>query len=193
MLSRTWRAVRIWCIGVCLAAALPAAWRGLDALEAMRQDRRAEAAYGQGVILQLAGRYDEAAEAFRQAMALSPRSSAAQIALGEVEFRRGRYDEAVDSYRRLMSAYPYAYVAELHREVGIIELRAGRPEEAAQALAEAVVLDPGDWLALHLLGHAHARRGDREGARAAWEGVLRLNPAYHPSREQLRRLDGLSR
>jgi tetratricopeptide (TPR) repeat protein len=156
----------------------------------MRVDALAQAAYTRGAALQAEGRYAESAAAYRDAIAISPRATAAYEGLGEVEFRLGRVDEAVAAYRRLMASYPYAYLSELHRQVGLLELKAGRLRDAARDLGEAVTLDPADWQALYWLGHAHERLGNREAAAQAWRKVALINPAFAPVREQLRRLDG---
>lgn len=139
--------------------------------------------------MQFERRYDEAAAAFLEAIATSPRATDAFAALGDVEFKRGRIDEAVQAYRDLMATYPYTYLAELRRQVGLIELRGGRPAAAVEDLRQAVLLDPDDWLAYHLLGHAYYGAGDHGSARAAWERALALNPEFQPAREQLRKLD----
>ncbi len=137
-------------------------------------------------------RYDEAAHVLRQALAISPRATAAYAALGEVEFRRGNYVESIRAYRRLMAEYPHTYSAELHRQVGLVELRAGMFPHAVRDLREAVALDPADWLAYHLLGHACARMGDRPCAADAWRRALTLNPGFQPARDQLEKIDALS-
>lgn len=188
-MSAAWWRIRQWLIVACLAAIPVVAWRGTEVVADTRQDRLAAAAYQQGVAFQIERRYDEAAAAFREAITISPRATGAYTALGDVEFRRGRTDEAVGAYRRLMAAYPYAYVAELHRQVGLFELRGGRFEAAAQDLQQAVALDPQDWFAYHLLGHAYYRLGDFRSARAAWERALAVNPDFSPARDQLRQLD----
>lgn len=183
-----WRA-RLCLLVACLAAVPAVAWRAAEVAADARLDHRAAVAYQRGVTLQLERRYDEAAAAFREALATSPRATAAYAALGDVEFRQGHTDEAVRAYRQLMAIYPYTYVAELHRQVGLIELRGGRLEAAVVDLSQAVALDPKDWIAYHLLGHAYYRLGDLSSARIAWEQALSLNPEFQPSREQLRKLD----
>lgn len=188
MTPMVWR-VRMWLLVACLAAVPAVAWRAVAVAADARRDRLAAAAFQRGSAMQLEQRYDEAAVAFREALAISPNATEAYAALGEVEFKRGHVDEAVQAYRQLMAIYPFAHVAELRRQVGLIELRGGRPEAAVQDLREAVTLDPQDWLAYHLLGHAYSRLGDVRSARAAWERVLSLNPDFQPSREQLRKLD----
>jgi len=173
----------------CGIAALIVAWRAPDIVAQLRRDRLAEALYLRGGELQMQGRYAEAAAAFRDSFTTSARATGAYVALGDVEFKRGRTDEAVAAYRQLMATYPYTYVAELYRQVGLIELRGGRAEDAARDLQQAVTLDPDDWLAFHWLGHAYDRLGDRRSARTAWSRVLTLNPEYLPAQAQLRRLD----
>ncbi len=192
-MSTAWCRIRQWLVGACLAAVPMVVWRATEVVAETRQDRLAAAAYQQGVGFQMERRYDEAAAAFREALTISSRATAAHTALGDVEFRRGRTDEAVWAYRQLMATYPYAYVAELHRQVGLFELRGGRFEAAGQDLQQAVALDPQDWVAFHWLGHAYYRLGDFRSARGAWEHALSLNPDFSPARDQLRELDAQHR
>jgi tetratricopeptide (TPR) repeat protein len=168
-------------------------WRATGVVAEMRQDRLAAAAYQRGVAFQLERRYDEAATAFRAALTISPRATAAYTALGDVEFRQGHTDEAVWAYRQLIATYPYAYVAELHRQIGLFELRGGLFAAAGQDLQQAVALDPQDWVAFHWLGHAYYRLGDFRSARGAWEHALSLNPDFSPAHDQLRELDAQHR
>ncbi len=183
-----WRA-RLWLLVACLAVVPAVVWRATEVAADARLDHRAAVAYQRGVTLQFERHYDEAATAFREAIATSPRATAAYAALGDVEFRRGHTEEAVRAYRQLMAIYPYTYIAELHRQIGLIELRGGWLNAAAVDLNQAVALDPKDWFAYHLLGHAYARLGDLRSARAAWERAVALNPDFPPAREQLRKLD----
>ncbi|OLD60687.1 MAG: hypothetical protein AUI83_01935 [Armatimonadetes bacterium 13_1_40CM_3_65_7] len=174
----------------CLLTVPAVAWRGADVAAAVARDRDAASAYQRGVVLENDGRYDEAAAAFRQAIATSPSAITAYADLGDVELSRGCFDEAVQAYRQLMAVYPYTYFADLRRRVGFIELRAGMVEAAVEDLRQASELDPQDWHTYHLLGHAYFRLGDRRSARLAWERVLALNPGFQPAYERLHELDG---
>ncbi len=186
--SILWRA-RLWLLVACLGVVPAVVWRATEVAADARLDHRAALAYQRGVALQLERHYAEAAAAFREAIATSPRATAAYAALGDVEFRQGHTDDAVRAYRQLMASYPYTYIAELRRQVGLIELRGGRLHSAVQDLQQAVALDPQDWLAYHLLGHAYYRLGDLRAARDVWEQVIWLNPDFAPARERLRQLD----
>lgn len=188
-MNKTWWQIRQVLIVACVATIPLLAWRGNDVIAQTRRDRLAEAAYARGVAAQMDRRYDEAATAFHEALALSPRATGAYTALGDVEFRLGHTDEAVAAYRQLMAIYPFTYIAELHRQVGLFELRGDRPEEAVRDLRQAVALDPEDWVAFYWLGHAYARVGDYPSARTSWTRVLSLNPDYPPALRQLRNLD----
>ena len=187
-----WRA-RLWLLAGCLAAVPAVALRGADVAAAVARDRVAAAAYQRGVALQHAQRYDEAATAFRNAIATSPTAIGAYADLGDVELSQGHFDEAVQAYRRLMAIYPYTYFGELYRRVGFIELRGESLEAAVQDLRQASALDPQDWHAFYLLGHAQYRLGDLQAARTTWERVLVLNPGFQPANERLRQLDAQHR
>src|SRR5438093_12946903 len=90
----------------CLLTVPAVAWRGADVAAAVARDRVAAAAYQRAVVLQNDGRYDEAAAAFREAIATSPSAITAYADLGDVELSRGRFDAAVQAYRALMAVYP---------------------------------------------------------------------------------------
>ncbi len=156
--------VRRFLIGACLIAALPVAWRVGGAASELQ---RAVAAYQRGVNLQNEHRLDEAAQAFRNTIALYPRMLEAHRRLARVEIQRGRITEAIGAYRGIMALYPYSHSSDLHREVGFIELNDSRLNDARTDLLRAVALDPGDWRAHQLLGQVYQRLGDIERARAA--------------------------
>jgi len=181
--------VRRWLVGACLVALLPLGWRIQEVAAELQRERRATSLYSEGLTLYLQGRSPKAAHLFRQAIALAPLAADVYGDLAEAEVRQGNVDAAVHTYRRLLAIYPYTYFASLYRQLGFIELRAGRTADARADLEQAVELDPRDWHAYFLLGHAYRRLGETEAARRAWQRVLSLHPDYQPAREQIRRLD----
>jgi len=182
------RRLRNILIIACMVAALPLWWRAQDVFAEVEREQRASALYSQGLSLHLKGRSGEAAPLFRQAIILAPLAVEVYGDLADAEFRQGHVDAAVETYRRLLAIYPYTYFGGLYREVGFIELRAGRNAEARDDFSRAVSLDPLDWHAHYLLGHAHRRLGDRAAAREAWRRVLDLRPDFQPADDQIRRL-----
>lgn len=180
------RKLRSILIIACVLATGPLVWRAQDVSAEVGRERRALALYRQGLTLHLKGRSGEAAVLFRQAIVLAPLAVEVYGDLADAEFRQGHVDAAIETYRKLQAIYPYTYYGALYREVGFIELRAGRNDEARDDLARAVSLDPLDWHAQYLLGHAYKRLGDRAAARGAWRRVLELRPDFQPAQEQIR-------
>jgi len=181
--------LRRWLIAACVATLLPLGWRAREVAAELQREREATALYREGLTLYLGGQYAEAADLIRRVIGLAPLAVDAYGTLAEAEFHRGNVDGAVQTYRALLRIYPYTYVGELYRELGFLELRAGRLRDAKGDLAQAVALDPQDWHAFYLLGHASRRLGDPAAARRAWQRTLYLRPDYQPVREQLRALD----
>jgi tetratricopeptide (TPR) repeat protein len=181
------RVRRVIC-AACLAAAAVLLWQAGGLTGEFARERDAARAYQRGAVLLAAGDYAAAADAFRQTLALAPRSVEAYGALAEAERRQGHVDAAVEAYRRWLAIYPYTYVGVLYRELGLIELRGQRYVDARKDFEQAVHLDARDWQAYYWLGHAHRRLGRIEEARIAWQNVVRLNPEFAPVHEQLRRL-----
>ena len=181
--------IRRWVMVACLLAAIALAARLDEVMAQWRQDRFAAQTYQHGLELAAAQRYDEAAVALRQVVALAPRAGGAYESLAEVEVKRGRVDAAIQAYHQLLAIYPYTYAAPLYRQLGLIELRAERWQEARVHLEYAVALDAADWQAFYLLGHVLDRLGDAPGARTAWRRVVSLHPQFQPVYTRLQRRD----
>jgi tetratricopeptide (TPR) repeat protein len=175
-------------LACCLVALAGMLWRGGELAAELSREREAFHAYQRGSELLAGGQRAAAVEAFREALALAPKAVEAYGALAEAEYRQRHFDQAIDAYRRWLAVYPYTYMGVLYRDLGLIELRAGRSLDARRDFEEAVRLDHADWLAYYWLGHAYRRLGLVQDARAAWQQVVRLNPQFAPVYEQLRRL-----
>lgn len=175
-------------LAACVAALAVLLWRAAGVSGELARDREASRTYQYGLELLAAGEYRGASRAFRAVLVLSPRAVEAYGPLAEAEVRQRHYETAIAVYQRWLAIYPYTYVAALYREVAVIELRAGRPGDAKRDLTRSTALDPSDWHAWHLLGHAHLRLGEIAAAGGAWRQVIRLNPQFQPARDQLRRL-----
>lgn len=183
------RRLRWALVAACLAAAVPLAWRVGEVKAEADRGRLAVESLHRGVELLETGRLDEAAEAFRLAIAHDPKNPEAYLRLAEAEFKRGRIDEAVGAYRKLMAFYPFTYVSLLYWQLATVEINAGRLTEARDDLLQAAALDPTEWRPYYFLGIVYGRLGDVSSARAAWQRVLALNPENRDAYEQLRRLD----
>ncbi len=183
------RRLRWWLVAACVIASVPLLWRVSEVAGEVRRDRLAATAYQRGRASLDKGDLEGASRAFREAIVLSPKEVEPYRSLAEAEFKRGKIDEAITAYRHLMAIYPYTYMSPLYWETAIIEMSAGRLEDARRDLRLAVTINPNDWRAYYFLGIVSRQLGDIPGARAAWQRVIVLQPGFQLAYEQLRRLD----
>jgi len=140
--------------------------------------------------LRAAGRADEAAQAYRQLLAIRPDLPDSWFNLALTERQSGRFEAALTAYdealKRGVSGPEEAW---LNR--GVIHADdLGRPDLALADLEAALAVAP-DWLpALLNLGNLHEDMGRREAAAAAYQRVLTVAPG-HPV--ALARAAGLAR
>jgi Flp pilus assembly protein TadD len=121
-----------------------AAIRTLEPLLA-RQPHDVRALNLLGIALTAAGRTDEAAGRFREALELQPGFVPARKNLGVAEFNRGRLAEARSLFEKVLEQAPGDEVAHLH--LAEIRFRDGRLGEAARHYerAGARVFDSPEW------------------------------------------------
>ena len=137
-------------------------------------------------LLTVAGRFDEAERAMRQAQEADPLSLIASAALGWSLYYAGKYDEALEQSRRTLALSPnYAFA---HLWGGWALDARGRGPEARDWMRRAVELSPGNDFAR--LSHAYVlarsdASADRDSARAVLSDLERRAAAgsYVPSYE----------
>ena len=127
----------------------------------------AEFAYGQGRAHHLAGRYPEAVQAYRAALAADPQHRHARNALAAAFARQGDLAQAIPIWRALTaelgldSGPANAY---LFANLGYAYLLEGDHGQAVAALEKACLLDPLNGRAWHNLGETLRRMGQTERA-----------------------------
>jgi len=89
----------------------------------------AEAYNTLGSIHQISKRYDEAADAYREAIRRNPKLVQAYVNLGLVFMHKGMTDEALEACKRATEIDPKN--AEAHYYLGKVYLQKGMPKEAA--------------------------------------------------------------
>jgi tetratricopeptide (TPR) repeat protein len=104
-----------------------------------------------GEAYDLAGRNDEAINAYQQAVAAKPDNASYYNNLGNVLARAGKIDEAKAAYTKSAELDP-ANAAMAWRNFGISLYTAGRMQEAVDPLQKATQLDPKSAQAWYLLG-----------------------------------------
>jgi Flp pilus assembly protein TadD len=92
-----------------------------------------------GFVLERQGLTDEAAEAYRYALKLDPKSATAHYNLGSSLARSGKFAEAESHLRIALKLSPNA---QTHTGLGIVLSELGRTDEAVANLEAAVEADP---------------------------------------------------
>lgn len=159
--------LRLLCI---LAAALSAASGGLQAQTpaAVAATARADAA-AQARALAGQGRIDEALERLDRALQAAPNDASLRFLRGVVLMDAGRDPAALATFTALSQEYPD--LPDPFNNVALLQVRAGQPELALQALQEALRSSSTHRTALANLGHVHLMLAAR-----AWEGLVSSGP-----------------
>lgn len=94
---------------------------------------------GLGRASELSGSYDQALDAYEEALVFGPDDVALLTGVGNIYFRQGRLDEAEASYHRTLAQDSTHAVARYN--MALVYSRTGRYDEAFRLLAENPVLD----------------------------------------------------
>jgi tetratricopeptide (TPR) repeat protein len=153
--------------------------QGKDALHALEKTANLlpddpEAHFNLGNALRVAGRLDDAAGSFRQALKIRPDYIIAHLALGDALRTRGQLEAAAASYRKALEIEPDK--AEAQSDLGAILLGLRQLPEAVTRLRRALELKP-DFAAAHTnLGNAFRDLGQLDDALACHRRALELQP-----------------
>nr|MDP9146390.1 tetratricopeptide repeat protein [Acidobacteriota bacterium] len=140
----------------------------------------------------LAGRNDEAINAYQQAVTAKPDVPGYYNNLGNVQARAGKIDDARNSYTKSAELDP-ANAATAWRNFGISLYNAGRLKEAVEPLKKASELDPKSAQVWYLLGAALVgtmetkKNGDKlefiiqPGTVEAYQKAVELDPNGGPN------------
>jgi tetratricopeptide (TPR) repeat protein len=134
----------------------------------------------------LAGRPDDAANAYRQAIALKP-TPGYYNNLGGILGRNSKIDEAMAAYQKSAELDP-PNAAQAYRNAGITLYNVGKMKEAVEPLKKATELDPKSAQAWYLLGASlvgameYKQKGDKmevivqPGTVEAYQKAVELDP-----------------
>ncbi len=129
-----------------------------------------------GVALKRAGRFEEAIDAYRRAIALDPNHAAAHNNLGNALSNVGQMESAIEAYRRAIELKPE--YAEAYNNLATVLTNLDRPGEAIAACQTALKFRP-DLAEIHnSLGAALAADGQFDKAIDAHRAAIALKPAY---------------
>jgi tetratricopeptide (TPR) repeat protein len=122
----------------------------------------------------LQGRYDEAAEAYRNALALDPTFEQAALNLADLYRSRGLEDEAEKTLRAAIRRDPRSAAA--HFALGLSLTRQKHAAEALKELGEAARLEPGNTRFAYVYAVALNDAGKGGQARRGLEAALKRHP-----------------
>ncbi len=127
-----------------------------------------------GNMLQTLSRHEEAVQCYERALELAPDATQALHGLGVVLNDLGKTTEAIAAHKRCLAIDSKA--ANVHYDLAMAYQGAGRLSEAVASFRQAAALAP--WIAAIpcMLAEALLMQGDAEGAMAACEEGLRLDP-----------------
>jgi tetratricopeptide (TPR) repeat protein len=149
-----------------------------------------------------AGRADDAANAYRQAVALKP-TAAYYNNLGGILGRSGHTDDAMAAYQKSAELDP-ANAAQAWRNAGITLYNVGKMKEAVEPLKKATELDPKSAQAWYLLGASlvgameYKKVGDKmeivvqPGTLEAYQKAIDLDPNGPYGQQAKQGLDALA-
>ncbi len=149
-----------------------------------------------------AGRADDAANAYKQAVALKP-TAAYYNNLGGILGRAGKIDDAMAAYAKSAELDP-TNAAQAYRNAGITMYNAGKMKEAVEPLKKATELDPKSAQAWYLLGASlvgameYKKVGDKmevvvqPGTVEAYQKALELDPKGPYGEQAKQGLDALA-
>jgi len=137
------------------------------------------------------GRLSEALDMLRRAVEINPNESTAFHQLGHITILLGDRDgfsptQLNDAIGYLQEAVRLApNFSEAHNALGFAQIRAGRPDEAAQSFQRVLEQDPSQVEAIYGLGLLASDRDEWPQARARFEEALRISPEYANAQREL--------
>ena len=149
---------------------------GYKADDVVAQSQRADT-------LKALNRLPEALEAYEQAMAQHPEDVVAMTGYAEVLKALNRLPEALEAYKQAMAQHPEDVVARTGASCVLAAL--GLWEQALALLPQSEPVTEQDWIAYHIRGMIHLRRGEVDRATAIFGHGVAHNP-MPTSREYFR-------
>lgn len=114
------------------------------------------------------------AEASLKSQMTADSSATLDFTLGGIQFQQDKVPEALANYQRAVSKFPAFRRA--WRNLGLIHVKGGRPEEAIRAFTRMIELGGGDGYAYGLLAYAYAAKEDYQPAESAYRSAMLLQP-----------------
>jgi tetratricopeptide (TPR) repeat protein len=132
--------------------------------------------YNLGVAYGELGRYQDAVEAFKQAIRIKPDYAEAHCNLGVAYGKLGRWQEAIEAFSQAIKIK--TDYAEAHYNLGVAYGKLGRYQEAVEAYKQAIRIKPDYAEAYYNLGVAYGELGRYQEAVESYKQAIRIKPDY---------------
>ncbi|MCU0537196.1 MAG: tetratricopeptide repeat protein [Hydrococcus sp. Prado102] len=149
-----------------------------DSLE--NQDNKIAIIVNLGTVLRQQGKLEEAAQTYRQAIALDPNCAEAYNNLGSTLDSQGKFKEAIAAYENAISIKPDS--AGVYNNLGNALQEQNDLENAIAAYENAIAINPDLAEAHYNLGNIFHSQGKLEAAIESYQQTLRCNPDFEQAK-----------
>jgi tetratricopeptide (TPR) repeat protein len=129
-----------------------------------------------GVAYDKLGRYQNAIEAYKQAIRIKPDFAQANSNLGVTYGKLGRYQDEIESCKQAIRIKPD--FAEAHNNLGFAYGSLNRYQDEIESCKQAIRIKPDYAEAYYNLGFAYANLGRYQDAVGAYKQAIRIKPDY---------------
>jgi tetratricopeptide (TPR) repeat protein len=151
-----------------------------------RDESDVNALYNYGYACLRMGKHDEAENAFRRCLELKPDHVYALVRLGRIALADGRFDKAEKMLGKAESLEGGQGLTSRH--LARLALARGRKDEAREHLHQAMIHDPRDAQAMHLMAELYLEEGeDPQIAEALARQSAAIRPEHKPFLKTLAR------
>jgi protein O-mannosyl-transferase len=156
-------------------------------LETLARNPNAELAHtNMGIILDLAGQHDSAAEQYREALRIKPNYVEAHANLGMALTDLKQYKQAEQEFQEALRIMPKSSNA--YYGLGTLYYREGRLEDAVTEYETALLIDPSMAETYYNLGCVRQQQGQRTIAIACFKAALVIRPNYPDAQKSLAKM-----
>jgi len=131
--------------------------------------------FGLGYLLWKQHHFDEAAKEFQAELENDSADQRARAYLGDSLVEMNQYEEAQPELETAAKDASTTTMAMVHRDLGVVYAEAGRKEEAANELLEAIALDPKDVSPHWRLGKLYQSMGKKDEAKEEFAIASAMN------------------
>ncbi|MDM8535860.1 tetratricopeptide repeat-containing glycosyltransferase family protein [Desulfobacterales bacterium HSG17] len=134
-----------------------------------------------GIIAFEAGNFPVAKIYVNKAISLMPHNASCYLNMGNIIQQEGDYHEAIKWYDKVLS-FDYAEKHKVYNNLGVLQIKMGRFDEAIEKLNKAVEITPQYSEAHNNIGEAYKHLGMYEKSLEACEKAIQISPEFEAAR-----------